>query len=145
MKRFHVHIAVDNLPENIRFYSTLFGAEPAVLKPDYAKWMLEDPRINFAISQRGAKSGLDHFGIQVDSDPELNAMNHQFVQAAVPVAAQKNAQCCYANSDKYWTKDPQGIAWETFHSLDTIPMYGEDAPIPVKTESSACCFGDSKS
>ena len=139
MKRFHVHIAVDNLQDNIRFYSALFGVEPAVTKSDYAKWMLDDPYINFAISATGAKVGLDHVGIQVDSDEELNEMNDRLVRADVPASEQKNAQCCYAASNKYWTVDPQGIAWEAFHSLKTIPMFGKDTSIPVKSES--CCAG----
>ena len=138
MKRFHVHIAVNNLSESIDFYSAMFAAEPTVTKPDYAKWMLDDPRINFAISQRGAKVGLDHLGIQVDSDGELNELNQQLNNAALPVEEQKDAACCYAKSDKYWTIDPQGIAWEAFHSLATIPVFGEDTAVPVKTES-ACC------
>src|SRR5450631_1446740 len=103
MKRFHVHVAVNDLSESIRFYSAMFAAEPTVTKPDYAKWMLDDPRVNFAISQRGAKIGLDHLGIQVDSDTELKALNHQLADAALPVEEQKDAACCYAKSDKYWT------------------------------------------
>jgi catechol 2,3-dioxygenase-like lactoylglutathione lyase family enzyme len=137
MKRFHVHIAVDNLSDNIRFYSALFGIEPSVSKPDYAKWMLDDPYINFALSARGAKPGLDHVGIQVDSDEALKKMNQRLAQAGLPAAEQKNAQCCYASSNKYWTVDPQGIAWEAFHSLTTIPVFGQDTAIPTKTET--CC------
>lgn len=137
MKRFHVHIAVDNLPDNIRFYSALFGIEPSVSKPDYAKWMLDDPHINFALSARGAKPGLDHVGIQVDSDAALKEVNQRLAQAGLPAAEQHNAQCCYASSNKYWTVDPQGIAWEAFHSLTTIPTFGQDTAIPIKTES--CC------
>ncbi|SDX28436.1 Glyoxalase/Bleomycin resistance protein/Dioxygenase superfamily protein [Nitrosomonas communis] len=137
MKRFHVHIAVDNLQQNIQFYSALFGTEPSVVKPDYAKWMLDDPYINFAISARGAKLGLDHVGIQVDSEEALNEMNQRLAQADLPAAEQKNAQCCYATSNKYWAVDPQGIAWEAFHSLTTIPTFGKDTSIPTKTEP--CC------
>ncbi|PXX08935.1 ArsI/CadI family heavy metal resistance metalloenzyme [Nitrosomonas ureae] len=137
MKRFHIHIAVEDLPGNIRFYSALFGIEPTVSKPDYAKWMLNDPFINFALSARGAKTGLDHVGIQVDSEEALNEMNQRFAQADLPAAEQKSAQCCYATSNKYWTVDPQGIAWETFHSLATIPVFGQDTSIPIKSES--CC------
>ncbi len=139
MKRFHVHLSVNNLNESIGFYSALFGCEPNVTKLDYAKWMLDDPLINFAISQRGAKAGLDHLGIQVESDDELEALNQQFTQAALPVAEQKGAACCYSESNKYWTIDPQGIAWETFHSLSTIPIFGEDTPVPIKKAESACC------
>lgn len=143
MKRFHVHVAVNNLSESIRFYSAMFGIDPAVIKPDYAKWMLEDPRINFAISQRGAKPGLDHLGIQVDSDAELAELNERLVNAELPVEEQKDAACCYAKSDKYWTIDPQGIAWEAFNSLSTIPVFGEDTPVPVKKPESACCSSTS--
>jgi hypothetical protein len=140
MKRLHVHIAVDNLEENIRFYSALFQAEPSVCQRDYAKWMLDDPKVNFAISSRGRAAGLDHLGIQVDSGEELEEVNRGLVEAAVPSEAQKQAACCYARSDKYWTVDPSGIPWEAFHSLDAIPMFGEDAAVrlePVSTSS--CC------
>ncbi|WP_031436802.1 ArsI/CadI family heavy metal resistance metalloenzyme [Methylobacter tundripaludum] len=143
MKRFHVHVAVNNLTESIRFYSAMFGADPSVIKPDYAKWMLDDPRINFAISERGAKAGLDHLGIQVESDDELETLNQQFIQAALPVEEQKGAACCYSESNKYWTVDPQGIAWESFHSLASIPLFGEDIPVPVKKAESACCSSPS--
>jgi len=138
MKRLHVHVAVNNLAESIRFYAALFAAEPTVTKPDYAKWILDDPKVNFAISQRGAKAGLDHLGIQVESDVELDELNHRLGEAALPVGAQKDAAGCYAKSDKYWTVDPQGLAWEAFHTLSTIPVFGEDSAVPVKTES-ACC------
>ncbi len=139
MKRFHVHISVANLTDNICFYSALFGAVPNVTKPDYAKWMLDDPRINFAISERGAKAGLDHLGIQVESDDELEAFNQQFTQAALPVEEQIGAACCYSQSNKYWTIDPQGIAWETFHSLASIPLFGDDTPVRVEKAASSCC------
>ncbi|MBP6056836.1 MAG: glyoxalase/bleomycin resistance/dioxygenase family protein [Nitrosomonas sp.] len=138
MKRFHIHISVDSLQDNIRFYSALFGTEPAISKTDYAKWMLDDPYINFAISARGAKPGLDHVGIQVDSEQALNEMNNRLAQADLPATEQKNAQCCYAESNKYWTVDPQGIAWETFHSLTTIPTFGNDTAIQIKKTKSCC-------
>lgn len=137
MKRFHIHIAVDDLAENIRFYSALFKSEPSVREADYVKWMLDDPRVNFAISSRGRKLGLDHLGIQVESEGELEAMQQGLSAAAFPIAEQKQAACCYAESDKYWTVDPQGIAWEAFHSLGSIPMFGEDNVIQV--QPSACC------
>ena len=137
MKRFHVHIAVDNLQDNIRFYSALFGIEPSINKLDYAKWMLDDPYINFALSARGVKPGLDHVGIQVDSEDALTEVNQRLMQAGLSAAEQRNAQCCYASSNKYWAVDPQGIAWEVFHSLAPIPVFGQDAAIPAKTE--ACC------
>lgn len=135
MKRFHVHVAVDDLDASIQFYSTVFGAAPAVVKPDYAKWMVEDPQINFAISARGSAAGIDHLGIQVDSDEELAALREQVTGAKIAAQEQANAECCYARSDKYWTTDPQGIAWETFHTLDAIPVYGETSRGPAR----ACC------
>lgn len=138
MKRLHVHIAVENLDDNIRFYSALFQAEPSVRHSDYAKWMLDDPKVNFAISARSRKVGLDHLGIQVESSEELEAVNQSLTAAALPSEAQKQAACCYARSDKYWTVDPQGIAWEAFHSLDSIPMFGEDNVVELKP-ASACC------
>lgn len=137
MKRFHVHVAVDDLAANIRFYSTVFGTQPSVVKDDYAKWMLEDPRVNFAISSRGAKPGLDHLGLQVDSDEELAALRAQVGKAEIAAFDQGQAACCYAKSDKYWINDPQGIAWETFHTLDQIPTFGGDTK--KGDEASACC------
>jgi catechol 2,3-dioxygenase-like lactoylglutathione lyase family enzyme len=140
MKRFHVHVAVDDLAANIRFYSTVLGAAPAVVKDDYAKWMLEDPRVNFAISRRGAKPGLDHLGLQVDSDEELAALRAQVGGAEIAAFDQPQSACCYAKSDKYWINDPQGIAWETFHTLDRIPVFGADTKRAGKgEEGTACC------
>ena len=125
MKRFHVHVAVSNLEESTRFYAAMFGAGPTVQKPDYAKWMLNDPRINFAISERGSAAGLNHLGFQADSDAELEEIHARLQNADSAITAEKGANCCYAKSDKYWVQDPSGIAWESFHSLDTIPVYGE--------------------
>jgi catechol 2,3-dioxygenase-like lactoylglutathione lyase family enzyme len=139
MKRFHVHVAVDDLAANIRFYSTVFGTEPAVVKDDYAKWMLDDPRLNFAISSRGAKPGLDHLGLQVDSDEALAALREQVAKAEIAALDQQAASCCYAKSNKYWITDPQGIAWETFHSLSSIPVYGADTQLGVGARATACC------
>lgn len=136
MKRLHVHVAVHDLQQSIRFYSALFAAEPAVKKHDYAKWMLDDPRVNFAISTRSAKAGLDHLGIQAENGEELEEIGSRLAQADVAVMPQKGATCCYARSDKYWTLDPQGIAWESFHTLDSAPMYGEDRK---QTAMAACC------
>lgn len=106
-------MAVDDIEANVRFYSTVFGTQPSVLKPDYAKWMLDDPKINFAISKRGAKSGVDHLGVQVESQQELTELRQQVASAEIAALDQPNAECCYARSDKYWVNDPQGIAWET--------------------------------
>lgn len=136
MKRFHVHVSVANLADSIRFYSTVFGAPPTVEKPDYAKWMVEDPRLNFAISQRGHEPGLNHLGLQVDSDAELAGLRES-VARAVPVKDDRGASCCYANSDKYWVTDPQGIAWETFHTLGDIPTFGA----PAKGADACCATG----
>ena len=140
MKRFHVHVAVEDLNANIRFYSTVFGSPPTVVKDDYAKWMLDDPRINFAVSKRGRKPGLDHLGVQVDSDEELAALRGQVEPTQITALDQKNAACCYARSDKYWITDPQGIAWETFHTLDSVPVFGTDLRTADATEEkTACC------
>jgi catechol 2,3-dioxygenase-like lactoylglutathione lyase family enzyme len=147
MKRLHVHVAVHDLQQSIRFYSALFAAEPAVKKDDYAKWMLDDPRVNFAISTRSPRMGLDHLGIQAENGTELEEIGARLAQADVSVTAQKGASCCYAKSDKYWTIDPQGVAWESFHSLDTVPMYGSDSfaistPVPAprpEPKKGACC------
>ena len=142
MNRFHVHVAVHDLEQSIRFYSALFGAEPAVKKPDYAKWMLEDPRVNFAISNRRAKAGIDHLGLQAENGGELEEIGTRLAQADVSTTAQKDANCCYAKSDKYWTVDPQGIAWESFHSLDSVPLYGTETraqTVADKAPAAACC------
>jgi len=136
MKRFHVHVAVDDLDASLRFYSTVFGTRPSVQKPDYAKWMLEDPRINFAISQRGAKPGVDHLGFQVDTDEELGALRKQVADAEIAARDQLGVTCCYARSDKYWITDPQGVAWETYRTLGEAEIYGAQ----TKTaDAAACC------
>jgi hypothetical protein len=136
MKRFHVHVAVKDLSESVRFYSAIFGA-PSVLKDDYAKWMLEDPRINFAISNRGQTPGIDHLGLQVEDEGELRDMRKQLTAADRSLVEQSAQPCCYAKSDKYWITDPQGIAWETFHTLESIPVFGEDTKLG--STPSECC------
>ena len=124
MKRFHVHVGVRNLDESIRFYSGLFGSEPTVRKPDYAKWMVDDPRINFAISQRNAKFGVNHLGLQVDESQELPAIKERFAAAdQASVVDEVGVTCCYAKSDKHWVTDPQGVAWEGWHSLGQVEIY----------------------
>ena len=125
MSRLHVHIAVDDIENSIRFYNALFSHTPTVHKADYAKWELTDPAVNFAISTHGLHTGIDHVGLQADSDEELHAIQARLEHAGITGQAQPDATCCYAESDKYWTTDPQGIAWETFHTLDTIPTFGE--------------------
>jgi catechol 2,3-dioxygenase-like lactoylglutathione lyase family enzyme len=139
MKRLHVHVAVHDLAQSLRFYSALFAAAPTVKKDDYAKWQLDDPRVNFAISTRGKAAGLDHLGIQADDDAELEDIAARLAQADVSVMPQKNAACCYAKSDKYWTLDPQGIAWESFHTLDSMPLFGADTASMPHARRAACC------
>ena len=138
MKRFHVHVSVDSLADSIRFYSKLFGTAPTVTKDDYAKWMLEDPRVNFAISRRGHAGGVNHLGLQVDSAEELGTLRRQVAAAQIAALDEKGAACCYSKSDKYWVQDPQGVAWETFHTLGNIPVYGENAQRAALDEA-ACC------
>jgi hypothetical protein len=139
MKRFHVHVAVHDLEQSIRFYKAMFDAEPTILRDDYAKWQLDDPRVNFAISQRGTKAGVDHLGIQAENGEELTRLRSQLAQADVAIMDQANATCCYAKSDKHWTMDPQGIAWESFHTLEAAPRYGDDTRLQVRQAKAACC------
>lgn len=138
MKRFHVHAHVDDLAASVAFYSKLFGAEPTRREGDYAKWMLDDPRINFAISSRGGKPGVDHLGIQTDSEEELAALKASAEAAELALHDTGETSCCYARSDKHWIVDPQGIPWEHFHTLADIPTFGGQ-PAPA---ASACCPGD---
>jgi hypothetical protein len=131
----HVHVNVTDLASSVRYYTTLFGSEPTRLEPEYAKWMLEDPRVNFAISQQGRTPGLDHLGIQAESRDELDAIAARLAAADVETLAQEGTTCCYAKSDKAWSEDPSGIKWESFHSFGDATVYGESAP----REGSACC------
>jgi catechol 2,3-dioxygenase-like lactoylglutathione lyase family enzyme len=125
MKRMHVHVAVDNLQKSIGFYSALFEAAPTVTKPDYAKWILDDPRVNFAISTRGREPGLDHLGIEVESQSELHEVYARLRKAGGTVIEQGQTACCYAKSEKSWIDDPAGIAWETFHTTGQNTEYGD--------------------
>jgi hypothetical protein len=136
MKRFHVHVSVSDLSKSIAFYSAMFGSEPTIVKTDYAKWMLEDPRVNFAISNRGQTPGVNHLGLQAEDEAELDAIHANLRNADASITPEKGAHCCYAVSDKYWVTDPQGIAWESFHSLDSIPVYGPDQ---AAATSGSCC------
>jgi predicted enzyme related to lactoylglutathione lyase len=149
MKRMHVHVAVDDLAASMKFYSALFAAQPSVVKPDYAKWMLDDPRVNFAISARGRAPGLDHLGIQVENKDELSEVYARLHQAGGAVIEQGQTNCCYASSEKSWIDDPAGIAWETFLTFGEIIDYGDgsgehgariakaaDTPID---QTKACC------
>lgn len=149
MKRLHLHISVNDIKQNIEFYSKLFGRKPSVVHEDYAKWLLDDPYINFAISNRNSHTGLDHLGFQVDDESALKALKLQLEQTDAEIVEQEKAACCYSRSDKYWLIDPQGIAWESFHTLDEIPTFNDQAAesdgenpfscIPVVAEKSSCC------
>lgn len=137
MKRFHVHAHVTDLQASIAFYSKLFAAPPTRTESDYAKWMLEDPRINFAISTRGGQPGVDHLGIQTDSEEELVELKARARTADLVVQDEGATSCCYARSEKHWVTDPQGIAWEQFHTLADIPVFSERNS--AAAEASACC------
>jgi catechol 2,3-dioxygenase-like lactoylglutathione lyase family enzyme len=139
MKRFHVHVGVEDLDRSIAFYSGLFGAEPTMRKSDYAKWMIDEPRVNFAISQRGAAHiGVNHLGLQADSSDELAGIRDRFEAAdSVSVVDEPGVHCCYAKGDKHWVTDPQGIAWEAFHTLESIPFFS--AVAETGTQADACC------
>ncbi len=151
MKRFHVHVSVDDLARSVRFYNALFGAAPSVTKPDYAKWMLDDPRVNFAISVRAAQCGVDHLGIQVENAGELQEVYGRLRQAERPVFEEGATTCCYAKSEKAWIADPQLVSWETFLTSGDSTVYGDDADLgSIRTThgapraaagepASACC------
>ena len=140
MKRLHVHVAVDDLAQSIRFYTTLFAAEPTVTKADYARWMLDDPRVNFAISSRTGGSGLDHLGIQVETPDELQEVYDRLRQADRPVLDQGATTCCYAQSEKSWITDPQGVSWETFLTTGDSTDYGDSADLgAIRTTAAVCC------
>ncbi len=139
MSRLHIHISVDTLDSSIQFYSALFGSEPSVLKGDYAKWDLQEPAVNFAISARGKKAGLDHVGIQTGSDEELATVQARLDAAGISGLSQ-DGTCCYASSQKYWSVDPQGIAWEAFHTLDSIPTFND---ADTQAPENSCCVPDS--
>lgn len=143
MKRFHLHVAVENIDQSVKFYSGLFGSPPSVQKDDYAKWMLDDPRVNFAISARGREPGLDHLGIQVENQDELKEVSVRLKAADMQVLDEGATTCCYAKSEKAWVIDPQGIAWETFLTTGSATVYGNDnevssADAPM-AKNSACC------
>jgi lactoylglutathione lyase len=141
MKRFHVHTHVENLHASIAFYSRLFGAEPTRIESDYAKWMIEDPRINFAISTRGSKPGVDHLGFQAETAEELAELRARAQAADMALLDEGATTCCYARSEKHWITDPQGIAWEHYHTLGDIPVFSESKAAtasPVAGDA-ACC------
>ena len=143
MKRFHAHVMVNDLSSSVRFYSALFGTEPTVLKSDYAKWMLDDPRVNFAVSARSGAAGVDHLGLQVESDEDLALIAQRLDAAGQSPAKQENASCCYARGNKGWVSDPGGVSWETFHTIGETSAYGSDLALRPKQSAAkgdeACC------
>jgi catechol 2,3-dioxygenase-like lactoylglutathione lyase family enzyme len=142
MKRFHVHVAVENIEQSVKFYTGLFGSTPAVQKIDYAKWMLEDPRVNFAISARGRAPGLDHFGIQAEDQGELKEVTARLKAGDMQIFDEGTTTCCYAKSEKAWTVDPQGIAWEAFLTVAGATVYGDDNEVSTAVplhKQTACC------
>jgi len=141
MKRFHVHVHVDDLAKSVAFYSKMFAAEPTRHESDYAKWMLDDPRINFAISTRGGEPGVDHLGIQTDTADELVDLKARAQAADLSLADEGETTCCYARSEKHWITDPQGVAWEHFHTLGDIPVFSQRSSDPA-AQASACCASD---
>jgi catechol 2,3-dioxygenase-like lactoylglutathione lyase family enzyme len=138
MKRFHIHIGVEKLEEAICFYSALFGTAPVKVKPDYAKWMLDDPRVNFAISTRAKKKGVDHLGIQVEEESELNELRSRLERTDMTVLEEGTTTCCYARSDKSWVQDPAGIPWETYRTMEDAQFFSESAG----DADGACCVPD---
>ena len=146
MKRFHVHVAVEDLKQSIGFYSTLFAAEPSVIQTDYAKWMLDDPRVNFAISTRGRQPGLDHLGIQAESGDELQEIYGRLSKAGGNIIEQGQTSCCYAKSEKSWIDDPAGISWETFHTTGESTDYGDGSGERVArvAHEKSCCAPEPK-
>jgi hypothetical protein len=150
MKRLHVHVSVEDLTQAVRFYSTLFASDPTVVKDDYAKWMLDDPRVNFAISMRGRKVGLDHLGIQAETADELQEVYARLRDADRPVLEVGKTVCCYAESEKSWIDDPAGIAWEAFHTTGESTFYGHSAKqadgvrVAGEPAAASCCGGEAR-
>jgi len=144
MKRFHVHVNVDDLESSIGFYRTLFGTEPSVVESDYAKWMLDDPRVNFAISQRGRAAGVDHLGLQTEDAAELAELGTRLREADAVTLAEEGTVCCYARSDKYWAEDPQGVRWESFRTVGTSTTYTQAEAEDEGGKSAPCCGPSAK-
>jgi len=140
MKRMHVNVSVTDIESSVRFYSTLFAAEPDVRKADYAKWMLDDPRVNFAVSTCGSRAGISHLGIQVENEDEFAEVYTRLERAGGPSLDEGRTTCCYAQSTKQWITDPQGVSWETFLTHGDSPVYGHEAPkIATTADKTACC------
>ena len=135
MNRFHVNVGVADLDKSVRFYQTLFGVAPTVIKDDYAKWMLDDPRVNFSVSVSERHSGINHVGIQAETTQELGAIQERLEQAGADTLEQPDAECCYARSTKTWVRDPDGVSWETFVTFGEITRYGDDREPPPES----CC------
>ena len=140
MKRFHIHVGVKDIQKSVQFYSTLFGQKPVKLKNDYAKWMLDDPKLNFAISTLSGEEGVDHLGIQVEDSGELSEITNRLKSADLGVYDEGETTCCYAESNKAWAKDPSGIAWETYQNMADVEVYGDRSDL---TEGESCCAPDS--
>ncbi len=143
MKRFHIHVGVKSIEESVQFYSTLFGQKPTKLKEDYAKWMLEDPRLNFAISTRTNTKGVDHVGIQVETPTELTEITDRLKQADLGVYDEGETTCCYAESNKAWVEDPSGVAWETYQNMGDAEIFSKSVESSKKSESACCVPGES--
>lgn len=144
MKRMHIHVGVNNISDSVKFYSALFGAEPDKTKPDYAKWMLSDPRINFAISTSASK-GVDHLGLQVEEEHELEELRERLKAADMSTFDEGETVCCYARSDKTWVTDPEGVPWETYKTMDDVNLFHEQsADAPGEIEEGACCTPETK-
>lgn len=141
MKRMHIHVAVDNIDNSILFYNALFGQQPEKTKPDYAKWMLDDPRINFAISTHTGKRGVEHLGIQVEEAEELNAVRERLKNADMSLFDEGETVCCYARSEKSWVQDPSGIAWETYQTMEDVTLFSEKAD---SSSEASCCVPTTK-
>jgi catechol 2,3-dioxygenase-like lactoylglutathione lyase family enzyme len=135
VKRLHVHVSVENVEDAVKFYSTMFGAQPVKLKPDYAKWLLDDPSVNFAISAKGRKPGLDHFGIQVDEEKELSEVRDRIAKAELATFDEEETTCCYAKSDKTWVMDPAGVAWEAYQFMGDAEIFHEAKMPPAPSTS----------
>lgn len=138
MKRLHLHVSVPNIEQGISFYTALLGAVPAVVKGDYAKWMLDDPRVNLAISARSRATGVDHLGIQADSPDELRELSSRLKAAGETTFEQESTTCCYARSDKSWVTDPAGVRWETFFTHGESTSYGDDEVFPDPAGAASC-------
>ncbi len=144
MKRMHIHVGVACLEQGIAFYNALFGVQPNKIKPDYAKWVLEDPRVNFAISTRSITTGIDHLGIQVDDETELQGLYERLMQAELSVYREGNTHCCYAYSNKTWVQDPVGVSWEAFHTMDDYQLYFSKEPNTQANNCSPLCLTSKK-